>query len=170
VSSRTRHLFARQHRVGPAHEACGKPVLGREKEAVRKLALIRPRHPARPFRHQSHRGTYSHPAIELRRCPDRFLIGLVTVFVYQVPYTNRLEPIRSIGARLIELSRQLQTSSAGALRAELSPAALHLVINLVTSTIMQLVIDPPDDVAPRVLPDELTLRLAGWLREDTAST
>jgi AcrR family transcriptional regulator len=89
---------------------------------------------------------------------------LVAVFLNQVPYTNQLDPIRAIGARLVELSQNVQLRGGGSLRSDVSGASLHLLINLVTSTIMQIVQDPPQDVSERALLDELTRRVEGWLR------
>jgi len=91
--------------------------------------------------------------------------NLVAVFLYQVPYTNQLDPIRAIGARLLELSQQVREHAAGFVRADVSDATLHLLINLVTSTILQLLLDPPEDVTRRELLDELTVRVEEWIRE-----
>ena len=88
---------------------------------------------------------------------------LVSVFMYQVPYTNQLEPIRAIGARLLDISHQVRRHAGGMVRTELSEPALHLLINLVTSTIMQAVFDPPDGVSPRELVDELIRRVERWV-------
>jgi len=89
---------------------------------------------------------------------------LVAVFLYQVPYTNRLEPIQGVGPRLVEFSARLRGHAGPFVRADFSPATLHLVVNLVSSTILQLVLDPPEDVAEDALLDELTRRLEGWIR------
>jgi len=48
---------------------------------------------------------------------------------------------------------------------DFGPATLHLVVNLVSSTILQLVLDPPDDVGRRALLEELTARVESWVRE-----
>ena len=57
-------------------------------------------------------------------------------------------------------------AAGGFVQPEFSDATLHLVINLVTSTIMQLVLDPPRDVTRRELLDELTRRVEEWIRGD----
>jgi AcrR family transcriptional regulator len=90
--------------------------------------------------------------------------ALVAVFLYQVPYTNQLPPIQAIGARLLEFSQQVRERAGGFVHPDFSAATLHLVINLVTSTIMQLVLDPPDDVARETLLDELIVRVETWIR------
>jgi AcrR family transcriptional regulator len=91
---------------------------------------------------------------------------LVAVFQHEVPYTNQLDPIRDIGARLVEFSQEVRRHAGGFVQPEFSDATLHLVINLVTSTIMQLVLDPPRDVTRRELLDELTRRVEEWIRGD----
>jgi len=90
--------------------------------------------------------------------------ALVSVFLYQVPYTDQLEPMKTIGARLLELSQQVRARAGGFLRPDFSDASLHLLINLVTSTIMQSVLDPPQDVSRRALLDELVRRVEEWIR------
>jgi AcrR family transcriptional regulator len=92
--------------------------------------------------------------------------GLVAVFVNQVPYTSQLEPIRDLGARLVELSLALRERSGGFVRDDLSGASLHLLINLVTSTILEIVLTPPADVPPRALLDELARRVETWIRPE----
>jgi AcrR family transcriptional regulator len=89
---------------------------------------------------------------------------LVSVFMDQVPYTNELEPLQAIGARLLEFSQQVRWRAGGLVRRELSDASLQLLINLVTSTILQAVLDPPANVTPRELVDELARRVEEWLR------
>jgi len=90
---------------------------------------------------------------------------LVAVFLYQIPYTDQLAPIEAIGARLLEFSQQVRRHAGGFVRDDFNDATLHLVINLVTSTIMQLVLDPPRDVTRRELLDELIRRVEDWIRE-----
>lgn len=89
---------------------------------------------------------------------------LVAVFVYQIPYTNQLEPVQAIRDRLLEFSRQVRAHAGDFVRPDFSDAILHLVVNLVTSTIMQLVLDPPQDVAPEELLDELITVVEQWIR------
>jgi AcrR family transcriptional regulator len=91
---------------------------------------------------------------------------LVAVFHHEVPYTNQLDPVRAIGARLLEFSQEVRRHAGGFVQPDFSDATLHLVINLVTSTIMQLVLDPPADVTRRELLDELTRRVEAWIRGD----
>ena len=90
--------------------------------------------------------------------------ALVSVFQHQVPYTNQLEPVRAIGDRLLEFSQQLRTRVGPFVRSDLSDARLHLLNNLVSSTILQCVLSPPADVSRRALLDELTLCVEAWIR------
>ena len=89
---------------------------------------------------------------------------LIAVFLGQVPYTNELAPIRDLGARLVAFSLDLRGDVGGLARDDLAGASLHLLINLVTSTIMQIVNDPPADVSQRALLDELVRRVDAWTR------
>jgi AcrR family transcriptional regulator len=89
---------------------------------------------------------------------------LVAVFLYQVPFTGELEPIRAIGDRLLAFSQEVRQRAGGFVGPDFSDATLHLVVNLVTSTIMQLVLDPPRDVTRRALLDELIRRVEEWIR------
>jgi AcrR family transcriptional regulator len=89
---------------------------------------------------------------------------LIGVFVYQVPYTNRLEAIRAVSGRLLAFSQQVHRHAGGRVRREISPALMQLLINLVTSTILQLVVEPPEPAEHRALLDELTTRVEAWVR------
>ena len=86
------------------------------------------------------------------------------MFLYQIPYTNRLEPIRAVSAKLLEFSQQVRRRAGTLVRSDLSDASLQLVINLVTSTIMQLLLDPPAGISQRELLDELIVRVESWMR------
>jgi AcrR family transcriptional regulator len=89
---------------------------------------------------------------------------LVAVFRHQVPYTNELPSVRAIGPRLLEFSQYVRGVAGGFVHPDFSNATLHLLINLVSSTILQLVLDPPDDVTRKQLLDELCRRVEGWVR------
>jgi AcrR family transcriptional regulator len=89
---------------------------------------------------------------------------LLAVFLYQVPYTSQLEPIRTSGRRVLEFSQQIREHAGGFVRSDFTTPQLHLLVNLVTSTIMQLVFDPPEDVSRRALLDELIARAEEWIR------
>jgi AcrR family transcriptional regulator len=90
---------------------------------------------------------------------------LVAVFMVQVPFANQLDPIREIGARLLEFSQEIRRRAGGAVRAEVTGASLQLLINLVTSTILQIVLEePPKGVTRQELLDELVERVEAWLR------
>jgi AcrR family transcriptional regulator len=90
--------------------------------------------------------------------------ALVAVFQREIPYTNQLAPIRAIGPRLLAFSQGLRTRAGEFVRSDFSDARMHLLINLVSSTILQCVLDPPSDVSRRALLDELTLRVEEWIR------
>jgi AcrR family transcriptional regulator len=90
--------------------------------------------------------------------------ALFAVFTYQVPYTNRLEAMQAVSSRLMEFSQQVRRRAGGLVRQDVSPVTLRLMVNLVSSTIMQLVLDPPADVTKDELLDELALRISAWIR------
>jgi AcrR family transcriptional regulator len=92
--------------------------------------------------------------------------GLIAVFLTQVPYTSQLDSIRDLGARLVGFSLELRRHSGGLVRSDLEGASLQLLINLVTSTILQIVNDPPVAVSERELLDELARRVEAWIRPE----
>lgn len=89
---------------------------------------------------------------------------LLAVFTYQVPYTNDLDPMRRMSSQLLAFSEQIRRAAGERIRRDVSPATMILIVNLVSSTILQLVLDPPDAPTTREVLDELSLRLEGWLR------
>ena len=90
--------------------------------------------------------------------------ALFAVFTYQVPYTNRIDAIQTVSSRLLDFSQEVRRRAGGLVRKEVSPATMRLIVNLTSSTIMQLVLDPPGDVTKDELLDELGLRIAAWIR------
>ena len=86
------------------------------------------------------------------------------MFTTEVPYTNELPPFRNVGARLLEFSQGFRAQAGDFVRDDFSPEAMHLLINLVSSTILQLVQNPPKDVTHRALLDELARRVEEWIR------
>ncbi|MFW6066941.1 MAG: TetR/AcrR family transcriptional regulator [Myxococcota bacterium] len=89
---------------------------------------------------------------------------LVAVFLNQVPYTQRIEPLRDIRERLVVFSKEVRAGAEDLVRSDFSEADLHLVVNLVSSTIIQLVLDPPEDTTREALLDELARRVDEWIR------
>lgn len=90
--------------------------------------------------------------------------ALVAVFREQVPYTEVLPSMQALGPRLLAFSRSLWADAGSFVHPGFTQASLHLVINLVTSTILQLVLDPPKDVEERALLAELSSRVDAWVR------
>jgi AcrR family transcriptional regulator len=90
--------------------------------------------------------------------------ALVAVFRDQVPYTDQLEPVQATSAKLVQFSQQVRWRAGGFVRRELSDASLQLLINLVTSTILQIVLDRPEGVTRRELLEELIRRVEEWIR------
>jgi len=95
--------------------------------------------------------------------------ALVAVFVYQVPFTHALPSMQALGPRLVEFSQRVREHAGPFVHPTFSAATLHLVVNLVTSTIMQLALDPPSDVPARALLDELSERVEAWIRSPSSA-
>lgn len=89
--------------------------------------------------------------------------GLVKVFLREVPYTQELPPIRDVGRKLVELSNNLQQEIGRVGDARIQGASLYLLINLVSSTILQIVLEPPEDTTTREMLDELIVRVDAWI-------
>jgi AcrR family transcriptional regulator len=89
---------------------------------------------------------------------------LVAVFTSQVPYTNDLDPMRRMSSQLLAFSERIRHAAGDRIRPDVSPATMHLIVNLVSATILQLVLDPPDQPSTREVLDELSMRLDTWLR------
>jgi AcrR family transcriptional regulator len=89
---------------------------------------------------------------------------LVAVFTHQVPYTNDLDPMRRMSSHLLAFSERIRRAAGDRIRRDVSPATMHLIVNLVSATILQVVLDPPDQPTTREVLDELSTRLDGWLR------
>jgi hypothetical protein len=81
---------------------------------------------------------------------------------------NRFDPRRGGARQRHALARQLGAGPAHArgrrVRSDFSEARMHLLINLVSSTILQCLLDPSSDVSRRALLAELTLRVEEWIR------
>lgn len=88
---------------------------------------------------------------------------LVAVFVEEVPYLRHLPAIRAITPRLLALSREIRARAGTRLTIADETASLYLMINLVSTTILQLVLDPPAEVEPDRLLAALTTRITRWL-------
>jgi len=71
--------------------------------------------------------------------------ALVAVLVHQVPYTRQLECMRDLPQTLLAFSERARVSAG--LEMQRSSAALVLVNNLVSTTILQLVLEPPAGIA-----------------------
>lgn len=88
--------------------------------------------------------------------------ALVAVFVAEVPYTRDLPAVRAITPRLHALSRALGSHAGVVIATE--TVSVHLLNNLISSTILQLVLDPPDDASVDEMLDGLSTQIERWLR------
>jgi AcrR family transcriptional regulator len=92
---------------------------------------------------------------------------LVAVFTEEVPYTRAIPAFQSMTERLLGVSRALRARAGVTLAHE--TASLHLMINLTTSTILQLVLEPPSDVTVEEMLTALAHRLATWVALEPSS-
>lgn len=90
---------------------------------------------------------------------------LVAVFVYQIPYTNQLPSIRGLRPLLMHFSEAARQRAGSRIRVPPSQAGLYLIINLVSSTILQLILDAPEDMTAAEILDALAERVERWLEQ-----
>ncbi|MBC7172388.1 MAG: TetR/AcrR family transcriptional regulator, partial [Polyangiaceae bacterium] len=88
---------------------------------------------------------------------------LLAVFVYEVPYTNRLEPFRAAMPMLVEFSLSMRARLGARVTFENEGAEIYLMVNLVSSTIQQLVLDPPRDISKEEVIAALAARIESWI-------
>ncbi len=88
---------------------------------------------------------------------------LVAVFVYEVPYASRLDSFRSLGPLLLDLVRSMRARLGARVRLEHEEASFYLMVNLATSTILQLALDPPPDIPQEDILATLSHRIEAWL-------
>jgi len=89
--------------------------------------------------------------------------ALVAVFAYEVPYTSHLPAQKNLTPVLMQFS-QAAANRAGAPIRE-TRADLHLLINLVSSSILQLILDPPQDVTVEDMLAALSTRVECWISQ-----
>lgn len=90
--------------------------------------------------------------------------GLVAAFYYEVPYTNRLPAVRAITPRLFALSTELRRAAGARITIVNEAASLRLMINLVASTILEVVLRPPPETERREALVALANRIERWAR------
>lgn len=90
---------------------------------------------------------------------------LVAVFVYQIPYTNQLPSIRGLRPLLMQFSEAARQHAGQRIRVPPTQASLYLIINLVSSTILQLILDAPEDISAAEILDALAERVERWLEQ-----
>jgi len=89
---------------------------------------------------------------------------LVGVLAHQVPYAAALETARASSARLLAFTERLHRHAGDLARRDISRVEMQLIVNLTSSTILQLVLDPPEGLSARQVLDELGDRLETWIR------
>jgi AcrR family transcriptional regulator len=88
--------------------------------------------------------------------------ALVAVLLDQVPYTRQLDILRDLPQRLLDFSERAR--AAAGVELAYPSSALTLINNLVSTTILQVVLDPPSDQAKKAeLIAMLTAHVKGLL-------
>lgn len=88
---------------------------------------------------------------------------LLQVFYYEVPYTNQLPVVRGIVPRLIEFSRQMRDQAGQKVAMQHQEASLYLIVNLVSNSIIQMILDPPADIDRDEILQVLSVRIQSWI-------
>lgn len=91
---------------------------------------------------------------------------IVAVFLYEVPYTNQLKVIRNVFPVLLQFSTSMQKKMNRKIKLANEQADMRLMINLVTTTILQLVLHPPKDTTTKEMLNALVTRLDLWVTRD----
>ena len=89
--------------------------------------------------------------------------GLLRVFYYEVPYTNQLPSVRGIMSQLMAFSESMQSQAGSTITLKYHRASLYLIVNLVSNTIIQLILDPPPDIERDDILQALAYRIHCWV-------
>ena len=90
-------------------------------------------------------------------------VELVRVFHYEVPYTNRLPAVQTILPKLMSFSKHMQQQSGDQAIEQLDTVTGYLIVNLVSSTVIQMLLNPPMGVSQDELLAGLAHRVEQWL-------
>lgn len=88
---------------------------------------------------------------------------IVAVFLYEIPYTNQLKVIRNVFPVLLTFSTNMSNELSRNIKLPNKQADMRLMINLVTTTILQLVLHPPKDISTETMLNALAARLDQWV-------
>jgi len=86
---------------------------------------------------------------------------LIAVFTEQVPFTSRIDAVRDLDATLLRFSERARR--AAGIELPESATALLLINNLVSTTLLQVVVSPPDEVTRAGVIEALSDRVGQWL-------
>ena len=88
---------------------------------------------------------------------------LLQVFYYEVPYTNQLPVVRGILPRLIAFSEHMRDQAGHKVVLQYQEASLYLIVNLVSNTIIQMILDPPEGIDRDEILQALSVRIESWI-------
>lgn len=89
--------------------------------------------------------------------------ALLRVISYEVPYSEQVLNPHELSNRLMQFSELLEYGAQDVLPQKQSKASMYLIINLVVSSLTQLVINPPEGIEANEVIEELSLRLNQWV-------
>lgn len=89
--------------------------------------------------------------------------ALLRVFYYEVPFTNQLPVVRELGPKLLQFSHSMRHRAGNTVEIKYHDASLYLIVNLVSNTLIQMILDPPEHIAREEILLALTVRLESWI-------
>ncbi|MAR89812.1 MAG: TetR/AcrR family transcriptional regulator [Pseudomonadota bacterium] len=90
--------------------------------------------------------------------------ALLMVFHYQVPYTNRLPAVQRIRPRLTQFTSAMYRQAGEQVHLDSPGTSLYLLMLLVSTTIVELIVNPPSDMDPADVLADLAQRVTDWVR------
>lgn len=92
---------------------------------------------------------------------------LIRVITLEIPYRQQLPQTMDLAQQLIGFAEVLEVKSSSVLPTKQSKASMYLIVNLVVSSMITLVIAPPNNLSEKEVIDELSERLNQWIFSKT---
>ncbi len=88
---------------------------------------------------------------------------IIRVLTLEVPYSEQISQKQGFAQQLMRFSELLEAGAADLLPNKQSKASMYLIVNLVVSSLTQLVINPPEELSAQEVIEELSLKLNAWV-------